>query len=180
MLFLSAQKNVGCKNRIDKDNLGGSQLCALCKRLCLKISWKYNSLQILRVSGRSWASSVSWATYWICVFFLLDGYIHNLPPSLPQQPAICLLPDLLRTHKNISSLKSVALGSNIEGDMEFLLLFFCFPFSGSSFFSLPLPQWGQCTYFLPHSAPRATLSTVTVTAAILVVIYLHKLPDRSW
>lgn len=54
------------------------------------------------------------------------------------------------------------------------------PFSFLWALSLPLPQQGRRVRLLPHSAgPQNHALSVTVMAAILVVIYLHKLPDHS-
>lgn len=84
------KKNVGCKNRINKDNLGGSQLCALYTRLCLKISWTYNSLQILRVSGHFLPSSPAlhieslFSSCWIVTSITsLPACFSNLPFVFP-------------------------------------------------------------------------------------------------
>lgn len=72
-------KNIGYKNSINEDNLGGSQLCAMCRRLHLKIQLPSDSSRVWMLSGRF--LPLCWDAHWIC--FLLVGWLNSQPPSPP-------------------------------------------------------------------------------------------------
>lgn len=128
-------KNGGYKNRIDKDNLEGSQLCATCKRFHLKISRKHNSRQILRASGCFLPSSPALHIESVFSSCWMVKFITSLPACFRNLPSVFLLTCWGFTKTLVLS-KAWRLGTTSRETWNF----YCF----SSVFLSPDPPCSLC------------------------------------
>lgn len=174
------RKNGGYKNRIDKDNLEGSQLCATCKRFHLKISRKHNSLQILRASGCFLPSSPALHIESVFSSCWMVKFITSLPACFCNLPSVFLLTCWGFTKTLVLSKRGA--WEQRRGRHGIFIAFLLFSFLRVLLvLSASTPAGpGARPHSQPSVSPQSHALTVTVTAAVLVVIYLCKLPNRSW
>lgn len=170
---------MGYKNRINKDNLWRSNFYAMCKIFHLKISWKYNSFRFLEcMDGWMLSSIFFWATHIESVFssHWMVKFITSLPSSHNNLPSVFFL-----TCWGLSKTLVLSKAWPLRTVWRETWNFYCF---SSVFLSLGPPFSPACApvgTLLPYSiSPQSHALSMTVTAAILAVIYLPKLPNHSW
>lgn len=131
--------------------MGGSQLCATCRRFHLKIPWKYNSLQILQVSECFLPSSPELHTESVFSSRWMVKFITSLPSCISNLPSVFFLTCWGLTKTLVLS-KAWHLGTTCGETWNFYCLSSVFLSAGPPF-SLCLCSSGPGRVFAPTLQP---------------------------